>query len=110
MQDIGRTQLEWEQAGQGVALGGEHEDTGFPGTDILERTHRLFGSVRGAREAAVALARGERDENRLTDVIFYARHPEYQGRRIQRSEQQMAREWMAIRDSIVRPVLPMMFE
>jgi hypothetical protein len=105
MHDIGRTALEWEQAGQGVAFGGEHEGSGFPDAGILERTHRLFGSIVGAEEAARVLAGGERDENRLTDVLFYARHPEYQGRRIQRSEQQMAREWMAIRDSIVRPVL-----
>jgi hypothetical protein len=74
-------------------------------TGILERMRRLFGSIVGVGEATLAFTGGERDENRLTDVLFYTRHPEHRGRRIQQSERQLAREWMAIRELIIRPVL-----
>ncbi len=54
---------------------------------ILERTRSLFGSLIGAGETVLALTGGDRDENRLTDILFYARHPEHRGRRIQPGEQ-----------------------
>jgi Domain of unknown function (DUF1906)/Putative peptidoglycan binding domain len=52
-----------------------------------------------------AIQRGVRDENRLTDMIFSARHPERRGRRLQAQEQALVREWMEIRDRLVRPQL-----
>ena len=63
----GRSELEGESAD------GMNFETG-----ILERTRRLFGSIAGAGEATLALTGGERDENRLTDILFYARHPEHE--------------------------------
>jgi len=57
----------------------------------------------GALARAVAV--GERDESKLTDTLFRARHPELGGRRIAASEQQLVREWLDIRDRIVRPFL-----
>ena len=54
---------------------------------------------------AAALARGEREPNRLADSVFNARHPERAGRRIAPNEQRAAQEWLAIRDRVVAPAL-----
>lgn len=53
----------------------------------------------------LAIVRGERDENKLTNMVFFARHPELGGRRIRKGETRLAQEWLAIRDRIVRPAL-----
>ena len=48
------------------------------------------------------------DEQQLTDLIFYARHPERRGRRLMQGEANFARlsrEWQQIRDLQVRPSL-----
>ncbi len=66
----------------------------------------IRSALRAGNEAlAVRLASliGVRDENKLTDLIFYTRHPERQGRRLERSEQQLIREWLDVRDRVVRP-------
>jgi GH25 family lysozyme M1 (1,4-beta-N-acetylmuramidase) len=55
--------------------------------------------------AADALRRGERDENRLTNLAFHARHPELQGRRLRADERSLIREWLDIRDRLTRPAL-----
>jgi D-alanyl-D-alanine carboxypeptidase-like protein len=55
--------------------------------------------------APAAFVLGERDENRLTNIVFFARHPERGGRPIARGETQLAQEWTRIRDEIVRPAL-----
>lgn len=52
-----------------------------------------------------AIASGIRDENRLTDLIFHRRHPERGGRRLATGELTLQREWLAIREQIVRPAL-----
>lgn len=48
---------------------------------------------------------GQTDENKLTNMIFFARHPELNGRRIARHEKNLAAEWRSIRDQLVRPFL-----
>ncbi len=53
-----------------------------------------------------AIEGGQRDENVLTNMIFYTRHPELPaGYRIKPDERELARDWIEIRNSIVRPVL-----
>ncbi|MDP8926995.1 MAG: D-Ala-D-Ala carboxypeptidase family metallohydrolase [Actinomycetota bacterium] len=61
-------------------------------------------------QTAVRLAArlGQRDENFLTNTIFFVRHPERNWRPLDRDEpgyEKLASEWRAIRDTIVRPVL-----
>lgn len=56
---------------------------------------RLQDAVRG----------GLSDENRLTDVLFQARHPQLGGRRLRPDEKALVREWLRIRDTLVRPAL-----
>jgi hypothetical protein len=54
---------------------------------------------------AMAIADGERDENRLTDQVFNMGHPELRGRRLLPSEKSLIKEWLDIRDRLVRPRL-----
>ncbi len=54
-----------------------------------------------------ALGQGLRAENGLTNVVFFARHPERQRRKLMRGEprlEQLSREWLDIRDRLVRPM------
>jgi hypothetical protein len=64
----------------------------------------------GLESTAVRLAAlwGQRDVNLLTNLVFFHRHPERGGRALARGEPgyaDLSREWMAIRDTIVRPQL-----
>jgi hypothetical protein len=53
----------------------------------------------------LAIRRGIRDENRLTDILFRERHTELGSRRLRANERSLIREWLAIRSGIVRPAL-----
>jgi hypothetical protein len=63
--------------------------------------------TQGGERTAVDLAirQGTTDENSLTDLVFHARHPERGGRAIAATETTLVREWIDIRDHIVRPAL-----
>ena len=52
-----------------------------------------------------AIRSGTTNENSLTDLIFFRRHPERNGRAISRSESGLTQEWLSIRDTVVRPIL-----
>jgi len=71
----------------------------------------VLNAVRGGLESVaikLAVAFGHRDEQQLTDLVFFARHPERQGRRLGQGEPdfpQLGREWSQIRDLLVRPSL-----
>jgi hypothetical protein len=73
-----------------------------------EAMARLIATMRrgGAQLALEQLLRdGVRDEARMTDLLFFARHPERQGRRIAPGETAAAQEWRTIRERSVRPRL-----
>src|SRR5262249_25930527 len=56
----------------------------------------------------LAVASGHRDENRLTNLVFFKRHPGRQGRPLSKGEpgfSDLNREWLDIRDRLVRPAL-----
>jgi hypothetical protein len=64
----------------------------------------------GLERTAVRLAAfwGQRDLNALTNVVFFHRHPERHGRKVSRDEADfptLSREWLALRDTLVRPAL-----
>jgi C1A family cysteine protease len=67
----------------------------------------LAALANGLTSAAVglAMAAGYRDLTQLTNMIFYFRHPDMVGRRIQPHERELAAEWISIRDEIVKPAL-----
>ena len=52
-----------------------------------------------------AVQRGIRDENQLTDMVFYTRHPERRGQPLRSQEKDLIKEWLDIRDGLVRPAL-----
>jgi hypothetical protein len=54
------------------------------------------------------IALGYRDENRLTNMIFFARYPERQNRPLSKGEpgfEKLRKEWLEIRNRLVRPSL-----
>lgn len=51
------------------------------------------------------IAGGNRDVAELTDLIFFARHPERRSAPITKAEPALSREWLYIRDTLVRPAL-----
>ena len=56
----------------------------------------------------LAIAGGQRDPNALTNLVFFARHPERNGRPLAQGEPDFARlsrEWLDIRNNLVRPAL-----
>ncbi|MBT8101309.1 MAG: hypothetical protein KJO82_16250 [Gammaproteobacteria bacterium] len=73
--------------------------------DFLGDTFRRTTEI---AKTAAAIAGGNRDENSLTSELFYDRHPERNRRKIARSEQKAAREWLDIREQVVRPLLTSM--
>src|SRR3954452_25440357 len=83
-------------------FGVEHETGGvaMPPSPVSAGTSFALGAA-----AASAIAAGQRDESALTDLVFTARHPELGGRMIRADETALAREWLQIRDTLVRPAL-----
>jgi D-alanyl-D-alanine carboxypeptidase len=98
---------------EGQELFGEFEDgTAEEGEfGFLDVSESVVKAARGGSEVAalkLAIASGLRDENKLINLIFFARHPERQGRALTRGEpgfERLGREWMEIRDRLVRPAL-----
>jgi Transglycosylase SLT domain len=72
---------------------------------------RIQDLVRRGQEfvaIGLALSQGIRDEDQLTNLIFFARHKERERRPLRREEpqfEQLSREWLAIRDRLVKPAL-----
>lgn len=70
-------------------------------------TQMLDALGRGLWDTAVriAIGAGITDVNRLTNMLFYLRHPELRGKRIEPHQRELAREWTEIRDRWVKPGL-----
>lgn len=92
-------------------------DPGAPSLPAASRPSSIFGALgsmvdrfrgllaSGQELAAVALARqrGVHDVNQLTNLVFFGRHPELGGRKLGASDAVLAKEWLQIRDTIVKP-------
>ena len=69
----------------------------------------LANAVRsGALSIMVAtrILAGDRSESDLTDLVFQSRHPELgAGYRIRPEDKLLAREWLDIRERVIRPIL-----
>jgi|GEM_PF-5839839 GH25 family lysozyme M1 (1,4-beta-N-acetylmuramidase) len=48
---------------------------------------------------------GVSDTDRISDMVFYARHPELGGRKLRPNENSLAQEWLQIRATLVRPAI-----
>jgi hypothetical protein len=81
----------------------------------LEEAEGLFDRARAAARDAwdlmktqVRITGGERDENRLTNLVFFDRHPDLAGQKLSGTDPKLAdlrREWREIRDRIVHPAV-----
>ncbi len=92
---------EWKESP--VAL-----ETGSFARTISEAALKALQNGRESVAVKLAMVRGLRDENVLTNLIFDGRHPDRKGRKLLPSEPgfaELSREWIEIRDSLVRPAL-----
>jgi hypothetical protein len=48
---------------------------------------------------------GVRDTNQLTNILFWARHPDFIGEKLQPNQKDLVKDWLRIRDQIVKPAL-----
>lgn len=108
--------FDWDYVYERIeALWRDRERSGWLGavSDKASDTVTSIGDVvsrvvdRGTVLLAVqrAIDAGERREGKLTDVAFFAKHPERGRRRIEARESALAREWKALRADVVRPLL-----
>ena len=57
-------------------------------------------------QVGLAIMSGQRDANTLTNLVFYAKHPELPvGYKIRRNERDLAQQWVDIKERIIRPLL-----
>lgn len=54
---------------------------------------------------ATAIGAGLRDVNQLTNMVFWFRHPQFIGQKLGPDQRDLVREWLQIRDQVVRPAL-----
>jgi hypothetical protein len=54
---------------------------------------------------AEAVRGGLSDVDRITDMVFYAHHPELNGRKVRLNESSLVRDWLQIRAALVRPAV-----
>ena len=91
-----------ESAGSNVDDGPSILDLG---TELEYRLSDLMANRQEHLAIALARQRGVNDVNQLTNLLFYARHPEMAGRNIATHETDLAQDWIDVRDTIVRPAL-----
>jgi hypothetical protein len=75
------------------------------GPDGLTALATMVVGMAGPLAVQLLLGLGVRDENRLTNLLFWAGHPELLGQKIQPGQRDLARDWVGIRDRVVRPAL-----
>jgi hypothetical protein len=77
-------------------------------TPLFQRIQNALASGQWHMALGLAMMTGNRDANSLTNMIFFARRPELKGQKLLRADpnfKQLSREWLDIRDRIVRPYL-----
>lgn len=65
----------------------------------------LFSEDREAALLNELVQVGFTDRNKLTNIVFWLRHPERAGTKVQKGEKELAAEWLAIRNSKVDSAL-----
>jgi hypothetical protein len=70
----------------------------------------LSGGALFSVSTALAYASGTRDEVKLTDLTFAARHPELPaGYTLRKEDTPLVQDWLRIRDHPIRPLLSARF-
>ncbi|KQV77374.1 hypothetical protein ASC64_00530 [Nocardioides sp. Root122] len=101
--EVESDQAEWPTAGEAGQDGADELEEAY-GNELQDELEDEASFLEPFR-LAMAIARGQRDEKTLTNGVFFARHPELGGRPIAPGERSLASEWIAIRDTLVRPLL-----
>jgi lysozyme len=70
-----------------------------------DRFRQLVRSGHQTQAITEAVRNGQTDVDRLTDMVFYARHPELNGQKVRPNERMLALEWMKVRATLVRPAV-----
>ena len=83
----------------GAPPGQEHEDT------LVGSLKKLLAQGYWSAAVTFAVITGERDRNKLTNMLFWARHPELDGKKIPPGNKKLADEWKAIYKQLVLPPL-----
>lgn len=96
-------------ANRKMQLGEFHEEEDeFSFTEFPKAVLEAVG--KGGEGVALHLAArwGIQDENKLTNLVFFLRHPERNGHKLMRGEpdfERLSKEWINIRDRLVKPLL-----
>lgn len=77
----------------------EHEDT------MADSLKNLLAKGYWSAAVMLAIIRGERDRNKLTNMVFWARHPEIAGKKIPPGNKELADDWKKIYKLLVLPPL-----
>lgn len=75
---------------------------------ILSTAGRVAGSLVAAGALLAALGAGSRDRNELTNLAFWACHPEMQGQKLSKDHPDFAAlssHWLQLRNNLVDPLL-----
>jgi hypothetical protein len=83
-------------------------ESAFDVSDVVSNVSSRWRSGVESVLVRSAILKGATDENQLTNLIFFRRHRERNGRPLSRSEpdfQRLRQEWLTIRDRLVRPAL-----
>ena len=72
---------------------------------LADRFRQLVRTGQEVLAITEAVRSGQSDVNQIANLVFFARHPELNGRRLRPDERQLAQEWLQIRDAIVRPTI-----
>ena len=73
--------------------------------DAVDRFLELLETGEEIVAVGLAHAGGVTEVNELTNLVFFGRHPEMQGRKIRPDETELAKEWITVRDTIVKPAV-----
>ena len=68
-------------------------------------TRRWIASTMEKAVVTAELVAGKRDLNGLTNKVFFLRHPDRRNSKLGKDDDALKREWLAIRDTFVQPIL-----
>lgn len=86
-----------------MASGGQSSSSGLGA--IHRGASSVISKINTGFNALRTITYGEQDPNKLTDIIFYARHPELNGRKLKQSDHSLIQEWKNIKRDIISPLV-----
>jgi hypothetical protein len=76
-----------------------------PDSPLLGEEPGFVGRALERALVAAHMGAGDRDENSLTNTVFFRRHPELPRGPLKQGQESLMAEWRQIRDTVVRPAL-----